>query len=61
MNFSIIIMILGTIILLTGGFFLLPVITGVIYGEYHIALIYLFLGGAYVVCGYLMPATSLQT
>ena len=54
MNFSIIIMILGTIILLTGGFFLLPVITGVIYGEYHIALIYLFLGGAYVVCGYLI-------
>ncbi len=54
MNLSIIIMILGSIIMLTGAFFLLPMITGLLYGEFHIALIYLGLAGACVVCGFLV-------
>ena len=55
MNLSIIIMILGSIIMLTGAFFLLPMITGLLYGEFHIALIYLCLAGACAVCGFPYP------
>ena len=54
MNFSIIIMILGTIIMMIGAFFLLPMLTGIIYGEFHIAVIYLILAGVCAVCGFLI-------
>lgn len=54
MNYSIIIKIIGWVLLLEGIFFLLPALTGFLYGELKDALIYLLLGAVCIVLGGLL-------
>ncbi len=51
MNYSIILKIIGWVIQLEGVFFLLPALTGFIYGEIKDALIYLILGAFCILLG----------
>ena len=51
MNYSIIFKIIGWVIQLEGIFFLPPAVTGLIFGEYNDAFVYLILGACGILLG----------
>ncbi len=54
MNFGIVVYVIGWVLILEGGFMLLPAATGAIYGEYGAMSIYLAVGSACAVIGFLL-------
>ena len=54
MNISMIVLILGWVIMLEGAFMVLPVLTGLLYGETGHAVVYLLTGAASALAGFLM-------